>query len=153
LAETAPNQYCPTIAEIKKNKSAGNWTAQTQAGFWKSYDVSLATNLTRFVGAQWTGEKIGQVTCVYESEQRFTIQGNPTVQPTIPVTLAFHTLTFQPTEGKWKHVKPGVYNCYTEQERDCPFLIHTKSSVGNIYDEAESLKSKAKLDTLQQPTH
>lgn len=136
-----PSSFCPHKSEIQKNPIKGNWTAQTTSGSWKSYDMSFATNLTRFVGAQWTGANIGQLTCIYHSEQRFTMQGQPTVQHTLPVLLVFHTLTFQPTKGQWKHVARGVYNCYSTKQSDCPFKINIKPSVGNIYQEAESLKN------------
>ena len=68
-----PTAFCPDISDIKSNPAKGNWVAKTKAGFWKSYHQSFATDLTQFVGAQWVGENLGQIFCVYQSEQRFTL--------------------------------------------------------------------------------
>ncbi len=135
------NSFCPHISQVKKNQTTQKWKAQTKDGTWKSYQTSFATNLTQFVGAQWTGEGMGQITCVYKAEQRFTMEGNLTIQPALPVMLVFHTLTYQPTKGKWKHSTHGVYNCYAYHKKNCPFKIHIKKQTQNIYQEAESLKT------------
>lgn len=150
-----PDSFCPHRSALQKDPVKGNWTAQTKAGSWKSYDMSFATNITRFVGAQWSGANVGQLTCIYHSQQRFKIQGKPTIQPTLPVLLVFHTLTFQPTKGSWKHAARGIYNCYSTKQSDCPFKINIKPSVGNIYQEAESLKSNTtdNPETLQPPSY
>ena len=58
------NSFCPDISQVQKNQMTQKWKAQTQDGTWKSYQGSFATNLTQFVGAQWTGVGVGQVTCV-----------------------------------------------------------------------------------------
>ncbi|OGT42126.1 MAG: hypothetical protein A3F13_04115 [Gammaproteobacteria bacterium RIFCSPHIGHO2_12_FULL_40_19] len=148
-----PSAFCPHKNDIQKNPVKGNWIAHTKAGDWKSYDMSFATNLTQFVGAQWSGANVGQLTCVYHSEQQFKMQGKPAVQPTLPVLLIFHTLTFQPAKGKWKHAARGIYNCYSTKQSDCPFKMNIKSSVGNVYQEAAALKydNTDKADPLQQP--
>ncbi len=135
------NALCPAISNIHKNPKKGNWFAETSHGKWKSYDMSFATNITQFTGAQWVGENVGQITCIYNSEQQFTIQGQPTIQATLPVLLVFHTLSFQPTKGKWKHIKRGVYNCYSPSRSRCPFKVNMKPPVGNVLQQAESLKS------------
>ena len=154
----SPTLFCPHINQLQKNHTKGNWTAQTKEGLWKSYDMSFATNITEFVGAQWTGENIGQITCIYNSEQQFTMQGQPAVQSTFPVLLVYHALAFQPSGGKWKHVKQGVYNCYSAKQSvkrsDCPFKINIKPAAGNIFQEAESLKSDTDdSDSLQPPSY
>ena len=143
--------FCPHISDMKKSHRKGNWTAETKQGLWKSYGLSFATRITQFIGAQWVGANVGQVTCIYKSEQEFTMQGNAEIQPTIPVLLVFHTLVFQPTEGKWKYVKNGVYNCISTSKADCPFKMNVKPKMGDIYDEAESLKSKS--NSLQEPSY
>lgn len=133
--------YCPQPNEIHKNPVNNNWTAQTKAGFWKSYHFSFATTITRFVGAQWNGANVGQLTCIYHSKQRFTMNGQETSQRTLPILLVFHTLARQPSGAKWKHVATGIVNCYGQKIKDCPFVVNMKPSVGNIYQEAEALKS------------
>lgn len=135
--------FCPDISQIQKNQITVKWEAQTKDGTWKSYQTSFATNLTQFVGAQWAGEAVGQVTCIYKAEQRFTMQGNLTIQPALPVLLVFHTLTFQPTIGKWKHVSEGVYNCYAFDKEDCPFKMNVQKQTENVLQEAESLKTSS----------
>lgn len=152
---TEPNSVCPPIDKILKNPTKGNWTAETQDGLWKSYDMSFATSLTRFVGAQWVGVNLGQITCIYHSEQEFTMQGQPTIQKTLPVLLVFHALTFEPTDNKnWKLLSRGVYNCEPEKNgtSDCPFKINIKKPVGDIYQEAAALKATAP-QPLQPPSH
>lgn len=139
--EPLPDSFCPRISDIQKNPKEGNWTAETSSGSWKSHELSFATDLTVFVGAQWAGENVGQLTCVYNSEQKFTLQKRQIIQETLPVLLVFNTLALEPVGEKWKRVKPGIHNCYANEQSDCPFKINPKPQVGNIYEEAESLKS------------
>lgn len=143
IAATNPNaySYCPQLNEIHKNRVNNNWTAQTKAGFWKSYHFSFATSITRFVGAQWNGANVGQLTCIYHSKQSFSMNGQQSSQHTLPVLLVFHTLARQPSAGKWKHVATGIVNCYGTKISDCPFVVNMKPSIGNIYQEAEALKT------------
>ena len=68
--------FCPQVIHLQKNASKGNWGAQTKAGTWKSYGMSFATKITEYVGAQWTGEEVGQVTCIYNSEQKYKMEGS-----------------------------------------------------------------------------
>jgi hypothetical protein len=120
----------------------------------KSYDLSFATSLTRFVGAQWVGANVGQITCVYHSQQEFTMKGQATIQKTLPVLLVFHTLAFQPTNKNWKRASRGVYNCVPGKNgrSDCPFKINIKPKTGDVYQEAESLKTTAP-QPLQPPSY
>lgn len=159
-AESAPvpqsNFYCPSPSALKKNPNPAiaNWSAQTRAGFWKSYQQSFATRVTHFIGAQWNGVNVGQITCVYNSEQVFSENGAAAIQPTLPILLAFHTLTYQPTKGKWQYMKKQrVFNCYSNNRRDCPFQVRVKKQTGNIYQEAESLKNKSDNSQLNQITN
>ncbi|EKD77566.1 MAG: hypothetical protein ACD_42C00290G0004 [uncultured bacterium] len=135
-----PDAFCPNINDLKKDPVKGNWTANNNVGAWKSYDLSFATNPIQFVGAQWIGERIGQLTCVYTSEQRFTMQGKPVVQPTLPILLIYHALTFQPNEGLWKLAKKGLYNCHSQKRDDCPFKVRVKPIVKDVLEQAEELK-------------
>lgn len=144
-----PTLYCPHVRQLQKNPNPAmaNWTAQTKTGLWKSYDPSFATNIVKLVMAQWTGEQVGQITCVYQSEQRFILQGKPKIQPTIPILMVYHTLTLQPSGHNWKHLKKnnqkvsGVMNCQAAIREDCPFKPHLTPSVGNVLEQAEDIKS------------
>lgn len=150
---TEPNTLCPPIDQILKDPTEGNWTAKTKDGFWKSYSMSFATELTRFVGAQWVGANLGQLTCVYHSEEAFTMQGQQTIQRTLPVLLVYHSLVFQPSGANWTHTARGVYNCIPRNGRaDCPFKTHIQPKTGDIYEEAASLK-KNPDQPLQPPSY
>jgi len=131
---------CPLPSQISKNPAQGNWVAQTSSGSWKSYDMSFATNLTSFLGAQWVGAAVGQITCIYGSNQQYVLNGQLNVLQTEPVLLVFHTLTRTPSGGGWKHVQHGVYNCQASDVSQCPFYVNIQQQTGNIFDEAESLK-------------
>lgn len=149
IPATSPS-ICPDIGETKKNTDPQkqNWTAQTKEGKWKSYDTSFATQLTQFLGAQWSGANLGQLTCVYKSEQQFELQGQSITQQTIPVLLIYHSLTFKPTGGAWKRTGLGLYNCYSRQQKDCQFIINVEPPVGNVLQQAESFKE---LNVKTQP--
>lgn len=136
-----PNLHCPDIYEIQKNHITHKWNAQNQFGTWKSYQTSFATDLTQFVGAQWIGESVGQLTCIYKAEQRFTMEGHSTIQPALPVRIVFYALAYQPTHGKWKHVGQGIYNCNAYTQKHCSFKVRLKKQSRDIYQEAESLKT------------
>lgn len=143
-----PDLYCPHQDEIQKNQITQKWNAQNKYGTWKSYQTSFATNLIQFVGAQWVGAAVGQLTCIYKSEQRFTEDGNLTIQPALPVMIVFYALTHQPAGGKWKHIGHGVYNCDAQGQKNCPFKMRLKHKVQDIYKEAESLKT-SNTDLIQ----
>ena len=146
-----PNTFCPPTHAAKKNKNPAKETWATPDNSWKSYGTSFATHLTQFIGAQWAGENVGQVTCLYKSEQRFKMEGQEEIQRTLPVMLVSGTLSFQPTQGQWKHISRGVYNCYASNQQDCPFKMNRRSKIGNIYKEAESLKND-NVKPLKPPT-
>lgn len=140
--------FCPQISQIIKGNKHGNWTATTPQGGWKTYHRSFSNHLTRFYGAQWVGVKLGQLTCIYGSNQQFMMNGELVVQKTFPIRLVYHALAHKPTGKHWKHAKRGVYNCIAPSQQDCPFLMNVKPKAENIYEEAEKLKSESN----QQPT-
>ena len=145
---SGPIIYCPHVRQLQKNPNpaVANWTAETQTGLWKSYDPSFATRVVKLTGAQWSGEEVGQVTCVYQSEQKFLLQGKPIVQPTLPILLMYHTLTLQPSGQHWKSMKKnnqkihGVLNCKANIRENCPFRPRLSAPKGNILEQAEDIK-------------
>lgn len=139
-----PYSFCPHINEITQSPVKMNWTANTSAGFWKSSHMSFATNLTRFLGAQWVGQNVGQITCVYASEQTYTAEGQQHIVPTINVLLVFHTLAHEPQQGQgaWQRVQQGVYNCQAAKLKDCPFKVNLKPESKPLLEEVESIKSQ-----------
>ena len=142
--------YCPPVSAIKQNPVKRTWYAHTRAGFWKSYHLSFATDLTQYVGAQWVGENVGQIFCVYKSQQKYQLDGQPSVQETVPVVLVFGTLALAPKGGKWKNPSQGVFSCQNLKQKNCPFYVNKKPQSGNIFKEAEALKYQ-KSDTLSVP--
>lgn len=142
-----PIYYCPEISLIQKNPVKMNWYAHTPEGLWKSYDLSFASAITQFSGAEWVGENVGQIFCVYKSVQQMPIDGVMQTQATLPVVLVFGTLAPVPAGKSWKHTRRGVRTCNTVTATDCPFSVNLKPKAGNIYQEAESLKFN-KSDTI-----
>ena len=132
--------FCPDIKKVQKNADKGNWEAQTPAGLWHSDGMSFATNLTLFTGAQWNGIKIGQITCVYGSQQRYIQAGVPQIQQTLPVLLMLQTLALKPTAGKWKHPAHGIRNCVSNDQNDCAFEVRVKPPSADIYQQVDAIK-------------
>lgn len=120
--------FCPDAHLLKKDPKALTWSAP---GGWKSYEISFASNIKKFIGAQWNGARVGQITCVYQGLEASSF----------PVLLVFHTLTLEPNNGKWSKNLGGYRNCISTQQKDCPFQMQLKPKSGNIYQEAEELKS------------
>lgn len=136
-----PNMaLCPPVDHLEKNNSKGTWFSNTTAGFWKSYQRSFATKVLKFLGAQWQGENIGQLTCIYSSEQINHVLGDNSTQPTLPVQLVFHSTAFVPSGGRWVHPKRGVRNCLSKNRNDCYFKPILQEKTGNIFKEAASFK-------------
>ena len=92
-----PVRTCPPISAISKDPAKLTWSAQD--GF-KSYEMSFIDQLTTFLGAQWNGVKVGQVTCVYS--------GKP--KTAFPILLVYGTLAIEPTGGKWSKNLDGIRN-------------------------------------------
>ncbi len=120
--------YCPAIQSIKKNNKTLNWYAP---GGYKSYETSFASKVTSFLGAQWVGANVGQITCVYHSQQHSTF----------PILLVFHTLTYQPKSGRWSKNLGGYFNCKSHKQKDCPFSVRLQSKPKDLYQEIEKLKT------------
>lgn len=123
--------FCPAISGIKKNPSKMTWSADH--GNYKSYDMSFATGLEKFIGAQWVGANVGQITCVYAPKPKTSFR----------VMLIFHTLAHQPSGGSWSKNLGGYLNCSAFKRKNCPFKMVLKPKPVNIYKEAEKLKSGA----------
>lgn len=136
--------FCPNPSALQKNPADSTWTAE---GGWKSYTASMVTQVTQFLGAQWHGTEVGQITCVY--------QGKPALS--FPILLIFHTLTKEPYPGKWnKNIDSkwsknlgGFRNCKANEPKNCPFKMQLKPKEANIYKEAEELKNNS--DNLTNP--
>lgn len=124
---------CPTPNALKKNPDPNklNWTADH--GQFKSYAKSFVTTIKHFLGAQWQGANVGQITCLYagESSDHF------------PIQLVYHTLALEPcqtsTSNKtdnaddagdtgnnhpaWTKNQGGYCNCKSDHVTSCQFLV------------------------------
>lgn len=122
---------CPPPSAIKKDPVKLTWSADRNT--FRSYDLSFATKVHQFVGAQWNGAEVGQITCIYKTLPKTSF----------PLLLVFHTLTLNPEGGSWSKNLGGYKNCNALDIKKCPFKIRLKTKQENIYEEAESLKFKS----------
>ena len=112
---------CPSASSLIKHPKTRTWSA-SGAGNWKSYSMSLATSINRFIGAQWSGVKVGQLVCLY----------NSLPSGAFPIQLYFGSLVKQPTPhplaensavvNSWVATKKTNYlNCYSATRTMCAF--------------------------------
>jgi len=119
-------ETCPPINYLVKDPSTMFW-ATKQKGF-RSYDVSFAQHITRFLGAQWEGVNLGTIYCLYQGDNM-----------TFTVNLRFHALSYTPNGGNWTKDLGGLKNCITSDPNNCLFKPYVKKST-NIYKELDSIK-------------
>ena len=104
-AETKP-ATCPAVKELYKNEDS-IWITKSN---WRSFNPSFIENITHFSGAQWQGEKIGQLLCTYDDDTNYTF----------PVTLQSPFLSIAPTGKFWKMSKDGkLATCTNAKITDC----------------------------------
>lgn len=132
IGDTAATKivYCPPVSALTKDPIKQTWSAK---GGFKSYDLSFVTKITDFLGAQWRGATVGQVTCVYK--------GSP--KNSFNVLLYFGTLSQEPLTVNWGKNLGGYRNCIARKRKiqECPFEVLLKPKNQNIYDEIEKFKS------------
>ena len=127
-SQTVANQFhCPANDKLVKDPDKMTWNAP---GGWKSFNESFVNEVGNFLGAQWRGTNVGQITCVYQGK----------IKTNFPVLLYFQTLTHIPTGGKWGKNLGGYRNCISNEQKDCPFQIRVKPSDTDILEEAKQLK-------------
>jgi hypothetical protein len=122
--------YCPPITALKKDPKQLTWSAERHN--YRNYDISFAKNIDAFIGAQWAGTKVGQLTCIYRATPRGAF----------PILLIFHTLTLEPSDGNWTKNQGGYKNCNSLDRKTCPYQMNVAPQQTNIYKEAEDLKSQ-----------
>lgn len=120
---------CPPVSALKKDPKKLNWSAE---GGWKSYELSFVNHIAGFMGAQWHGVKIGQITCVYQGQALHAF----------PILLVFNTIAVEPDGGEWSKNLGGYKNCVSSSQSECNFLVPLKPKQGNIYQELEQFKQK-----------
>lgn len=119
---------CPAIKMISKNPSTRTWSAP---GGWKSHETSFVNTIKSFLGAQWNGANVGQVTCVYQGKTR----------QTFPILLVYNTLSFEPHGHSWSKNLGGIRNCKAKDIKACPFQVQLKPKKENFYQQLEQMKS------------
>ena len=124
---TAAVRLCPPISALKKTAKL-NWVAK---GGWKSYDLSFVHKVGEFLGAQWNGSTVGQITCVYSGVQA----------KSFPILLVYNTLAVEPRGGKWSKNLGGYRNCKARKQKQCAFTVLLKPKSENIYNEALQLRN------------
>ena len=122
--------YCPPITALKKDPTQLTWSADQRN--YRSYDISFAKHIDQFIGAQWAGTKVGQLTCIYRASPKGSF----------PILLIFHTLTLEPSSGNWAKNQGGYKNCNTLDRKNCPYQMNVAPPKTDIYKEAENLKSQ-----------
>ena len=102
--------HCPYISELAKN-SNHIWITRSK---WQSFDPSFSEKLTHFKGAQWQGQHIGKLICIYTDDTSYTF----------PVAVAAPFLSYKPTDPKWKQhsQNANTYNCAANQVTDCTLI-------------------------------
>lgn len=123
-ASSQLNRLCPPISIIKKNPVTLAWS--TIDNRFASKTTSFADSLTRFIGAQWTGVNVGQLTCLYRTSPAHTF----------PVILNFNTLVTTPTGPHWRAAEAGYINCISPNNdpSDCPFSTQRAPAKQDLYD-------------------
>ena len=120
--------HCPAAGDLTKDPVKLTWSANHHN--FRSYDMSFATSIEKFLGAQWVGETVGQTTCVYKAlpERSF------------PVLLVFRTIALEPHGGAWTKNLGGYRDCNSSHTRQCLFTVRLKKKTQHIYEEARRLK-------------
>lgn len=118
------NRLCPPVNIIKKNPVTLAWS--TIDNRFASKTTSFADSLTQFIGAQWTGVNVGQLTCIYRTSPAHTF----------PVILIFNTLATTPTGPHWRPAQAGYMNCISPNNdpSDCPFSTQRAPAKQDLYD-------------------
>lgn len=121
-AKSAPGilMQCPSVKAFSKNHKTLYWSAK---GGWQGYQKSFATKLKRFLGAQWQGVAIGQITCLYQPSDKLTF----------PVEIDYNKITFEPRNKPWSKNQHGFRNCVSHNPKDCAFYVRPKKAKTNPY--------------------
>lgn len=127
---------CPKKEELYKNENS-IWVTKSN---WRSFNTSFITNITKFSGAEWQGEKIGKLLCTYTDESPYTF----------PVTLQSPFLSIEPTGEFWKISKnKKYYTCTNTNIENCTVkrkfeAVDNLDSDKAVRDFLNQIKSKTK---------
>ena len=100
----------------------------TKENGFRSYDVSFAEHINRFLGAQWEGVNLGTVYCLYQGDRM-----------AFNITVQFHALSYTPVGGRWSNNLGGYRNCISNNINDCFFKPYVTKKT-NLYKELDSVR-------------
>jgi len=121
LARKAFN--CPPLSALTQDPQTHSWSAE---GGWKTYTSSFALNVQQFLGAQWQGNQVGTLFCLYQSSDKMTF----------PIKLQYNHLVEVPNGAHWGKDLGGYKNCVAPNPSDCPFV-----AIGNAKQSETDLNS------------
>lgn len=130
VADTLPKHasICPAISALKKSPVSSMWYADGRK--WRSDDPSLAEKVDRFLGAQWRGNNLGNIVCLYQPEDKGSFI----------IELRYSYLVNVPQGGVWSKDLGGYKNCRSQEQKDCYFVVPEKPRLLDIYKEADGFK-------------
>lgn len=113
--------YCPLTKDLKKQGL--RWEI---GDTWTSYSESFSTHITAFLGAQWTGIKIGKVICIYQGDGKFDF----------PIALEpkRNKVIMEPAGQYWSALVQNYKFCKSSNIYDCPFSAKPAEKTVNIYE-------------------
>lgn len=127
---------CPDPKDLVKNPKSMTWSADHK--LWKSFNLSFVNKVATFLGAQWHGEGIGQVTCLYQGKDKTSF----------PVMLIYHIFGHEPQGTAWSKNLGGYRNCKSNDPTECPFTVELKPGKVDIFKEAEKLRKTQGDDNI-----
>jgi len=118
--------YCPDISELNYSAFTNYWTAE---GGWRSAEKSFSNKMAIFVGAQWRGQNVGRIACIYRSSNKgeFPIQLSRDTLVLSPSAIKDQSGTLDPNTPIWAPDarRKATFNCApaTGSVCDCPFFL------------------------------
>lgn len=121
--QSTPLLNCPSVDELVKDDLW--WSARN--GAWKCYTQSFTTRIKSFIGAQWTGIKVGKVICLYIGDEAVAF----------PVALEqVHSQPIlEPLSSSWSAPISNYKLCKSSNVADCGFQTQPAPDSSNIYDQ------------------
>ncbi len=159
---------CPSPKQLSRNPNTKIWSAP---GGWKSEPYTFVETLDKFIGARWQGVNVGNLACIYESNQQLSfpvILRYYTIVPLPERQFMISTPSKQPVavnavqmnkrqnnhplwliKTKWSQNLGGFANCYSHNPLDCVFKDPKTTKSGNIYQEVSDLKNQSTTSIQQ----
>lgn len=127
-----PPRFCPQPGELVKNNIDLKWT--TKDNKWTSYTPSAAIKILGFLGAQWVGIKVGEVICLYQTDEAaaFTLELQQVKVQSI----------LEPKGAGWSSAIGNRRICKSVNVADCRYLIEPPKDTSNVYDEIKYAPNK-----------